>query len=312
MEELAKIEGEEELAERCRSLFEKGSASIDQELWNGEYYVQTYDRDAHKETQYGPGCHSDQLLGQWWAHQLDLGYILPEEHVRKALKSVYRYNYRKDMVGHVQKPRVYLKEEEGGLLICTWPKGGRPDPVTLYSDEVWTGIEYAVAGAMLFEGMVQEALDIVTMARTRHDGRLRSPWNDVECGDHYARAMSSWALLEAFSGFKYDVGRAMIMFSPVVESDEFRTFFITGGAWGRYEHGCENGRCTYVIRIDYGSLRLRELILPLPTAKAGEVRAYLGEDMLDGVELSHGKGVLKLKLEAKIDEGNVLKIVLKG
>jgi uncharacterized protein (DUF608 family) len=310
MEEMARARADVELADRCRSIFERGSELLDRELWNGEYYVQVYDEEKHDKTQYGAGCHSDQLLGQWWAHQLGLGHILPREHVRKALESIHRYNLRQSMSGHVQQPRVYLKDEEGGLLICTWPRGGRPDNVTTYSDEVWTGIEYAVAGAMIYEGMLDEALEITSIARARHDGSLRNPWNEVECGDHYARAMSSWTLLESYSGFSWDAAAATIGFSPAGKEEVFRTFFITGNAWGRYEHRGEGGKSTYFLMVDYGELELRGIKLPSFDKEGAEISGvYLGEEKIDDVVVSERGTVIELGLRVTIKAGEVLRVV---
>lgn len=262
MEEMARIKGEFDLADRCHRIFESGSKLIDDELWNGEYYVQKYDPEQHGELQYGDGCHCDQLLGQWWAHILDLGYILQPDHVRKALESIFRYNLRDDLKGHKQQPRVFLKDSEPGLLICTWPRGGRRDPVTLYSDEVWTGIEYAVAGLMFYEGMMERGLEIVRRARQRHDGRLRSPWNEVECGDHYVRPMSSWAMWEAISGYIYDGGDETMEFDPKVNQRDFRCLFLSRQGWGSYHQLQEKGGQVCTIEIASGRLALRKLTVP--------------------------------------------------
>ena len=143
---------------------------------------------------------ADQLIGQWWAHQLGLGYILPKDKVQTALRSIFKYNWLTDMTGFKQSPRAFAGDGDKGLLIVTWPKGGRPGHVMLYSDEVWTGIEYQVAGHMIYEGMIEEAYAIIKGARDRYDGIPRAPigrnpWNEIECGGHYARAMSNWSLL---------------------------------------------------------------------------------------------------------------------
>ncbi len=124
----------------------------------------------------GPGCMADQLIGQWWAHQLGLGYILPKDKVRAALRSVFKYNWVPDLTGLKQAPWAFAGAGDKGLLICTWPKGGRPEVVMLYSDEVWTGVEYQVAAHMIYEGMTEEGLAIVRGARDRYDegwGSLR-------------------------------------------------------------------------------------------------------------------------------------------
>ena len=122
----------------------------------------------------GPGCMADQLIGQWWAHQLGLGYILPKEKVQAAMRSIFKYNWIPDLTGFKHSPRAFAGDKDKGLLICTWPKGGRPPTVMLYSDEVWTGIEYQVAAHMIYEGMIEEGLAIVKGARDRYDGIPRA------------------------------------------------------------------------------------------------------------------------------------------
>ncbi len=256
-EEMAQVVGDEAAAQHYRGVFEKGRANLPAELWNREYYIQKVDFEKHLKNQYGTGCHSDQLLGQWWAHQLGLGYILPEEQVRTALRSIVRYNWRENFADFKQEPRVFASEHDQGLLICTWPKGGRPVVPTLYSDEVWTGIEYEVAGLLLYEGMLEEALKIVRATRGRYDGRERSPWNDVECGDHYARAMSSWALLEAIAGQRYNAAEGFLAYAPRVTSENFRCFFITAGGWGTFDQKIAGSSQVNVLTAAYGQIKLR-------------------------------------------------------
>ena len=230
--EMADEMGEPDLAATYRERACAGFNNADSELYNGEYYIQIYDANKYKEQQYGLGCHADQLLGQWWAHQLNLGYVLPKEHVRSALQAIYRHNFKHNFKGFKQQPRIFASEHDKGLLICTWPRGGRPDIPTNYSDEVWTGIEYSTAALMIREGLVDEGLQIAKAARDRYDGSERNPWNEVECGDHYARAMSSWSLLEAVCGWAYNASKASITIAPKTSPDNFKAFFITSKGWG--------------------------------------------------------------------------------
>jgi hypothetical protein len=130
---------------------------------------------------------------------------------------------------------------------------------TLYSDEVWTGIEYEVAGLLLYEGMVEEALKIVRGVRARYDGRERSPWNDIECGDHYARAMSSWAMLEAVAGQRYNAAQQSLAFAPRTTPENFRCFFITADGWGTFEQKISGGLQANALRAAYGQVILRQL-----------------------------------------------------
>ena len=214
---------------------------MERELWNGEYYVHRFDPATQGAMAYGEGCLSAQLVGQWWADILGLGHLFDPERVRQTLASIHKYNFKKDIKGLHLTGRRFLREDEPGLLNCTWPKGAPPASPLLYSEEVHTGMEYAVAGAMLFEGMVDEALDIVAATRGRQDGRLRSPWNDVEYGDHYVRAMSSWTLLEAAAGYRYDAEAGRMAFAPRIGAEDFRCLFVASEGWGRYSQRLAGG-----------------------------------------------------------------------
>jgi hypothetical protein len=121
---------------------------------------------------------------------------------------------------------------EAGLLLCTWPRGGKPTLPFVYSDEVWTGIEYQVASHLIAEGFVKEGLTIVKALRTRYDGRIRNPWNEYECGNYYARAMASYALLGALAGFRYSAAQRTLWFGPQLSVRPFMTFFCTASGFG--------------------------------------------------------------------------------
>jgi non-lysosomal glucosylceramidase len=208
-----------------------GAARMDELLFNGEYYEQRLaDVDAHRY-QYGSGVLSDQLFGQSLAHLVGLGHVLPVEHVRSALHAVFDHNFRENLSDHHSVQRTYALGDEAGLLLCSWPRGGRPTIPFIYSDEVWTGIEYQVAAHLAYEGFVDEATRVVGAVRARHTGTNRSPWNEPECGNHYARSMASWSLLLAWSGAQWDAPSRALSFSPA-EPGAFKSFFSTNGGWG--------------------------------------------------------------------------------
>ena len=148
--------GDEATADRFHAIFQKGQENLQKLCWNGEYFEQKLDDYRSRKGEVGPGCMSDQLIGQWWAHQLGLGYLLPRERIQSALRAIFRHNWKPDLTGWKHDPRAFAGAGDKGLIICTWPRGGRPDHVMLYSDEVWTGIEYQVAAHMIYEGMVEE------------------------------------------------------------------------------------------------------------------------------------------------------------
>jgi uncharacterized protein (DUF608 family) len=224
--------GDDETATRYREAAERGAVAMDAMLYNGEYYIQRLaDVDARRY-QYGTGCLSDQVFGQTLAHLTGLGHILPVEHVRSAVHAVFRHNFRTDLTRHESVQRTYALNGESGLVLCSWPNGGRPRIPFVYSDEVWTGVEYQVAAHLLYEGFAEEGLTIVRAVRARHDGLARNPWNEVECGNHYARSLASWAPLVAYTGAQWDAEDRGLSFSPAVPGD-LESIFSTGGGWGR-------------------------------------------------------------------------------
>ncbi len=287
-EEMAQHLGEVAQADEYRTLYEQGWAKMDAELFNGEFYVQKINPEAYKTSplaldksmggqipgapkyQYGAGCLSDQLLGQWLATLCGLGYVFEREHVRQALQSIFKYNWRRDFWNHPNAQRIYALNDEQGLLLCTWPCGGRPELPFPYSDEVWPGFEYQVASHLIYEGFVEEGLSIVRGVRRRFDGDKRNPWNEFECGSHYARSMSSWGLLTALSGFEFDAGREYIGFSPRLNPQHFCCFWSLGGGWGRFEQTFDGQRWAVRLSVEYGELVVKSLrlgavnLLPAP------------------------------------------------
>jgi non-lysosomal glucosylceramidase len=268
-------------ARTYRVILDKALQNYDATLWNGEYYVQKYDKVMEKKYQYGEGCLSDQLLGQWLGMVSGVGRFLPQDRVRSALGAIYKYNFMPDFRNFSNAQRTYALGDEKGLILCSWPKGGRPPLPFPYSDEVWTGIEYQVASHMIYEGLVKEGLTIVKGARDRYDGRRRNPWNEVECGHHYARAMSSWGLLLALGGYSYSGTDLKMGFDPKISGDDFRTVWTAGSGWGTYAQKVSDGKtATLKIEVGSGDLSLREFFFTAPAsspkAKPKLVRGTLG------------------------------------
>jgi len=183
--------------------------------------------------QYGTGCLSDGVLGFWIAHMCGLdGNIVDREKIRSHLKAVYKYNLRRDLSQHSNPQRPsYAMGDDGGLLLCTWPKGGELALPFIYSNEVWTGIEYQVASHLMLEGFVQEGLDIVRVCRDRYDGTRRNPFNEYECGHWYARAMSSYGLIQGLTGVRYDAVDDTLYIDSRI-GDDFRSFLSTATGFG--------------------------------------------------------------------------------
>jgi hypothetical protein len=190
--------------------------------------------------QYGTGCLSDGVIGAWFAQVGGLGQVLDSVKVTSHLRAVHRYNLKKDLSAHANPQRPsYAAGAEGGLLLCSWPKGGKPSLPFVYSDEVWTGIEYQVASHLIMMGQVEEGLEIVRTCRARYDGRVRDPFDEYECGHWYARALASYALLQAMSGARYDAVDQVLHLTPPQPGD-FRCFLATATGYGTV--GVRNGK----------------------------------------------------------------------
>ena len=312
-EEMARALGDDSHKE-YKKMYEAGSRKLDELLWNGEYYVQRYDREKAPKYQYGEGCLSDQLLGQWLSMVIGLGRHLPADHVKTALSSIFRFNWRRNLIDHENCQRLYAINDDAGLLLCTWPRGGRPAIPFVYSDEVWTGIEYQVASHMIYEDLIEEGLSIVKGVRDRHDGERRNPWNEPECGDHYARAMSSWALILALSGYGYSAPDKSISFSPKASVEAFKCLFSTGGCWGTFSQGFTLGKRKAKIEVLGGELELQKLTLgwkDFSSAKEANPLVKLGGRRLD-VSVRRTENGLTIIFEEplKIEPRESLKIVL--
>ena len=267
-----------DLAQRCARF-------MDEQLFNGEYYEQKVEyaelRDqsfASKiakvnensgemekllkregpKYQYASGCLSDGVIGDWMARMYGVETPLSREKVRSTLDAIFRHNFKADLSGHANAQRPgYAMGHEPGLLLCTWPRGKKPTLPFVYSDEVWTGIEYQVASHLIAEGFVQEGLTIVKALRSRYDGRVRNPWNEYECGNYYARAMASYALVGALAGLRYSAVRKTLWFGPKLSIRPFKAFFSATSGFGTILLGSGS------IRIDVveGELHVEKLVL---------------------------------------------------
>jgi non-lysosomal glucosylceramidase len=331
-EEMARFLGEEDQARMYRRLFESGRTRLEALLFNGEFFEQQINRNAQQVAevdlsqsiggqvagdpryQYGPGCLADQLTGQWLASVAGLGYLFDPAKVRQTLASLFRYNWKAELDEHANCQRVFALGDEPGLVLCTWPHGGRPTLPFPYFNEVWCGVEYQAASHMIYEGLVDEGLAIVRGLRARHDGERRNPWNEFEYGSHYTRSLASWSLLTALSGFSFDVGAGEIGFAPRLPGPHFRSFWSVATAWGTYQQNQANAMTHLELRLNGGALSLAKLSAGLRSSIAGAgVRAILNgkpievEGHLEATNLS-----VAFASRAALRAGDVLQIDVVG
>lgn len=247
--EMARVLGETAFAEKCDALFARGRAWVDKHLFNGDYYehhirppgdwskvrkglvagMGAQDAGA-PEYQLGAGCLVDQLAGQVNAHFEQLGHVLSAQQQKKTLRAVLKHNRRTGFSGHFNHMRSYVLGDETALLMASYPLGRRPARPFPYYTEVMTGFEYCVAVHLVQEGLVREGLKVVRDIRARYDGRKRNPFDEAECGHHYARALASWGLIPALTGFHYSGLTQTLTVSAVKKNRRWP--WAAGGAWG--------------------------------------------------------------------------------
>ena len=267
-----------------KELLDKSVNYMKENLWNGEYFiqktqwkglhagdprdVQTYQGGYSPEAlavlekegpkyQYGTGCISDGMIGCWMSLASGLEEPLDKELVKAHLDAIYKYNFKTDLYDHActQRPG-YGGRHDAGTLLCSWPRGEKPSLPFVYSDEVWTGIEYEVAAHLIFEGEVEKGLELVRAVRNRYDGTVRNPYNEYECGNWYARALSSYSLLQALTGIRYDAVEKTLYIDSRI-GNTFRSFLST--AFGYATVGLKGGKP--FIEIQEGDIPIEHCIV---------------------------------------------------
>jgi uncharacterized protein (DUF608 family) len=270
-EEMARHLGDKKFAALCRQLFKSGSSWIDTYLFNGEYYeheirppkdlkeiapglvIGMGSKDfSNPDYQLGKGCLVDQLVGQYMAHVCGLGYLVDPGHVRTTLQSILKYNRQRGFYGHFNCLRSFVLGDETALLMASYPKG-RPQNPFPYFTEVMTGFEYTAAVGMLYEGDVDNGLECIRDIRARYDGLKRSPFDEAECGHHYARAMASWGAVLALTGFRYSGVEKSMTFAD----KEGTHFWSNGSAWGTCSVKSEGQKVRAEVRVLHGELELK-------------------------------------------------------
>ncbi len=267
-----------------QQLHTRAKKMIETTLYDGEYFIQQikvdgltaknpateksfggeYSKEAkdllEKEGpkyQYGKGCLSDGILGAWIGRMCGLEDTIDTKKITSHLKAVYKYNLKENLSEHANPQRPsYAMGNEGGLLLCTWPKGGKLSLPFVYSDEVWTGIEHQVASHLILMGHVNEGLEILRVSRNRYDGEIRNPFNEYECGHWYARALSSYGYLQALTGVWYDaVDKTLFIDSKV---GDFTSFISTETGFGTVT--LKAGKPS--VNVVYGNIDIEKVKLP--------------------------------------------------
>lgn len=311
--------GDTRFADRCCTIADRGSKQISEQLFNGEYFYQKRDPNHPEAIGAGIGCHIDQVFGQGWAHQVGLPRVLPKEETVTALKSLWRYNFTPDVGPYRERyptGRWYAMPGEAGLLMCTFPKGGEREArggkpthgFAGYLNECMNGFEYQAAGHMIAEGLVQEGLAVTRAIHDRYHPSRRNPYNEVECGDHYARSMASYGVYVSLCSFEYHGPKGHLGFAPKIAPENFRAAFIAAQGWGTFQQQINEEQRTAEIRVRCGRLRLRTISLRTPTGQSpAKVKVIRGDRTIDAtITVEMDKVVIQLARDVMLNADETL------
>jgi len=324
-EEMARSVGDNSAAGHYRKLFEQGSRWIDANLFNGEFYVQKIKEyktdqiapvlrlglgggDPEKpQYQVGEGCLIDQLIGQYLASLAGLGPLVSTENINKTLRSIYAFNYKRSLASHDNVERTFALNDEAAMVICDYGKAVRPRIPFPYFAEVMTGFEHSTAALMIYSGMVQEGLECIGNIRARYDGEKRNPWDEAECGHHYARAMASWTSVVAVSGFHYDGATGSVTAVPRVAHQTFYCIWATGTGWGSFSYRSASTRGDqFTIEVLAGRLSAASFEI---TDTGGHAEISVGGRRIPHeVQSSGGRTKFILRETVLLQEGESLRI----
>jgi non-lysosomal glucosylceramidase len=321
---MATERGDTEFAARCTRIADAGLENVPKQLFDGEYFSDKID-PAHPEAiNSGSGCEIDQVFGQSWAFQVGLPRVLPEKETRSALQALWKYNFAPDVgpyrAAHTPG-RWFAQAGEAGLLMCTFPRsdwdykkaqGNGNAGFAGYFNECMTGFEYQVAGHMIAEGLVQEGLAITRAIHDRYHPSKRNPWNEIECGDHYSRAMAGFGVFINACGYEYHGPKGHLGFAPKLTPENFRAPFTTAEGWGTFSQKIAEGRQTAEIDLKWGQLKLNTLALMLPpNATPSTIEARLdGRTIPSTHEAKEGRLTLAFTSNLVINQNQNLHILI--
>lgn len=276
--EMADHLGETDFATKCRALAESGCRWLDEHLFTGSYYRQQIRPAAERVAaaglaleppasldlpedhfQLGDGVLVDQLVGQYAARLAGLGSVLDAANIRTTLDTIFTRNFRPSLHEHFTNMRTFALGDEAGVLMCSYEEGKRPAQPFPYFSEIMTGFEYTLAAGHIQDGDRKKAVQIIDAIRARYDGRRRNPFDEAECGHHYARAMASWSAFVAWNGFNYN-GQTKTFAIDLADA-EGSTFWSTGSAFGIWRQRREGDRLCIELEVIEGSTAVEHVVM---------------------------------------------------
>lgn len=320
--EMAKVMNDTTAEEEYTAILEVGKKNIEK-LFNGEYFVQNEDPNHKDAIGIGSGCYIDQVFGQGWAHQVGLGQLYNKKMINSSLEALWKYNFVPD-VGPLRaslSPKIngrpYAIAGDAGLVICTWPLGGKREDWEShwqfgYFNECMTGFEHQVASHMIWEDKLDHGLSIVKAIHERYGAEKRNPYNEIECSDHYSRAMSSYGAFIAACGFTYNGPKGQLGFAPKMNAENFKAAFTSAEGWGSIHQTRTATSQTNTVKMVDGKLNLREIEVALPEGKsASSIEITLNNKSVAATMKKEGDKTIVIFESVVLTEKDIITAVIK-
>ncbi len=318
---MAKVMNDTSAEEEYMAILKEGKKNIEK-LFNGEYFIQNEDPNKKDAIGIGKGCYIDQVFGQSWAYQVGLGQVYNKEMIDSSLESLWKYNFVPD-VGPLRASlspaingRPYALSGDAGMVMCTWPLGGKRDDWEKhwqfgYFNECMTGFEHQVAGHMIWEDKLDYGLTLIKAIHERYGAEKRNPYNEIECSDHYARAMASYGAFVAACGYTYNGPKGQLGFAPKMNPENFKAAFISAEGWGSIYQTRTITSQTNTLKMVQGKLKMQELELALPEGKsATSILLTLNNKSVDATVKKEGDKTIAIFESVVVTEKDMISAVL--
>jgi len=319
MAEMADEMKDTDYARGLRTIADRGRKYIEDNLFNGEYFIQQADPNHPDSPGTYNGCDYNQLLGQSWAYQVGLGRIIDYRKATTALNSLWKYNVTTDVGPYrevFKRGRWFAMPSEGGIIGCTFPRGGsyvlkKGDQFyAAYLNECQPGYEYAVGSLMLWHGLVDKGLMQVRLMHERYLGAKRNPWNEVECGSHYSRSMASHGACIAACGYEYHGPKGFLAFAPRVTPENFRAPFTVAQGWGTYSQQSQSSDFKAQIVLKWGKLRVKTLAFDVAGKPRNITVTVNGRSVAATHVFDKGRVKITLAADAVINVGEKIEVMI--
>ncbi|MFO1492346.1 MAG: GH116 family glycosyl hydrolase [Kiritimatiellia bacterium] len=320
---MAAAMGDSAYAASCDALASAATARLAERFVNSPdfgdgYYTQQLAANTG-ELGHAEGCYIDQVMGEFYARMTGLERVTDPAQCAAALRSLWRFNYSHNLTSFlsstaVTQGRIYQMPGEAGLLICTFPNDGNQWSgwQSMYFAECMSGFEYQAGAHCLAEGLLDEGLTILRAVSDRYHPAKRNPFNEIECSDHYARAMSSYGAFITACGFRHNGPEGLVAFAPALGADDFKAAFTTAEGWGAYRRIRQGRQTIETLQLKRGLLRLRTFECLPPPDTAGFLARALHTDAATPATFTLADGVLRCTLPSDLTlaEGDRFQILL--